>query len=112
YNIRKSSYHSKQKALLSKIETRTGTARKMLVPSKGIARKCSPHQKIVFDTTSINCEVISMVVGVFYRYGNTLRFQGAAGEPPCATALRGLAEAFPPPGVSVYFLRWYCIYYH
>src|SRR5699024_9991910 len=39
-------------------------------------------------------------------------FPGAAGEPPRATALRGLAEAFPPPGVSVYFLRWYCIYYH
>ena len=53
-----------------------------------------------------------MTVGVFYRYGNTLRFPGAAGEPPRADALRGLAEAFPPPGVSVYFLRWYCIYYH
>src|SRR5690625_8009739 len=60
---------------------------------------------VVFDTTSLNCEVISMVVGVFYLYGNTLRFPGAAGEPPRANALRGLAEAFPPPGVSVYFLR-------
>ena len=45
------------------------------------------------------------MVGAFTRSGNTLRFPGAAGEPPRANALRGLAEAFPPPGVSVYFLR-------
>src|SRR5699024_2212831 len=56
------------------------------------------------------------------------RFPGAADEPPCpgegyvdvarkgrfesafiVYAVRGLADAFPPPGVSVYFLRWYCI---
>lgn len=31
----------------------------------------------------------------------------AAGEPPCANALRGLTPAFAPAGVSVYFLRFY-----
>jgi hypothetical protein len=39
------------------------------------------------------------------RYGNTLRFPRAAGEPPRANALRGLTESYPPAGVSVYFLR-------
>jgi len=53
-----------------------------------------------------------MIVGAFTRFGNTLRFPGVAGEPPRANALRGLADAFSPPGVSVYFLRWSCIYYH
>src|SRR5699024_2605271 len=38
-----------------------------------------------------------MMVGAFTRFGNTLRFPGAAGEPPRANALRGLTEAFPPP---------------
>src|SRR5690625_737376 len=38
-----------------------------------------------------------MIVGAFTRFGNTLRFPGAAGEPPRANALRGLAEAFSPP---------------
>src|SRR5699024_12814497 len=35
-----------------------------------------------------------MMVGAFTRFGNTLRFPGAAGEPPRANALRGLTEAF------------------
>jgi len=52
------------------------------------------------------------MVGAFTRFGNTLRFPRAAGEPPRASALRGLTDAFPPAGVYVYFLRWYCIYYH
>ena len=30
----------------------------------------------------------------------TLRFPWAAGEPPCAIALRSLTVAFPPTGVS------------
>src|SRR5699024_9166753 len=38
---------------------------------------------IVFNAKSINCEVRSMVVGVFYRYGNTLRFPRVTREPPC-----------------------------
>ncbi|RDW16806.1 hypothetical protein CWR45_14385 [Oceanobacillus chungangensis] len=42
------------------------------------------------------------------RSRNTLRFPRAAGEPACATALRSLTEAFPPAGVSVYFVRWDC----
>jgi hypothetical protein len=41
------------------------------------------------------------------RFGNTLRFPRAAGEPPRACALRGLTDAYPPAGVSMYFLR-YC----
>ena len=36
------------------------------------------------------------------RNPNTLRFPGAAGEPPRADALRGLTDAFAPPGVYVY----------
>jgi hypothetical protein len=39
------------------------------------------------------------------RYGNTLRFPRAAGEPPRAYFFRGLTYAYPPAGVSVYFLR-------
>ncbi len=41
-----------------------------------------------------------------HRCGNILRFPREAVEPPCAAALRGLAYAFHPAGVSVYFLRW------
>ena len=38
------------------------------------------------------------MVGAFTRFGNTLRFPRAAGEPPRASALRGLTDAFPPAG--------------
>ena len=31
----------------------------------------------------------------------------AAGEPPRAYFFRGLTDAYPPAGVSVYFLRWF-----
>ena len=33
----------------------------------------------------------------------------AADEPSLCYALRCLTEAFPPVGVSVYFLRWVCL---
>ncbi len=39
------------------------------------------------------------------RYGNILRFPRAAGELPCAIALRDLTDAFTPAGIYVYFLR-------
>jgi hypothetical protein len=41
------------------------------------------------------------------RSGNILRFPWAAGEPPRAVALWGLADAFAPTGVYVY-LRSCC----
>jgi len=34
----------------------------------------STKKLVAFDIISVNCEVKSMVVGVFYRYGNTLRW--------------------------------------
>ena len=48
------------------------------------------------------------MIGENNRSGNILRFPRAAGEPPCAIALRCLTYAFPPAGVYVYFLRYVC----
>src|SRR5699024_5450229 len=42
---------------------------------RGVYKK-SVFSRLASDTKYLNCELISMVVGVFYRYGNTLRFPG------------------------------------
>jgi len=46
------------------------------------------------------------------RCGNTLRFPGAAGEPPNANALRGLTDASTTLGVSVVFPPLASVHYH
>ena len=80
---------------------------------------------ILSFTFDRNCAANNLLWEQHTRYGNTLRFPRAAGEPPRAIALRGLTDAYPPAGqgtlrkgyiarrksdflfqgVSVYFLR-------
>ena len=55
-----------------------------------------------------------MVVGVFYRYGNALRFPRARDEPPHSqkTLAVGSHRLRFPAGVYVYFLRQDGVWHH
>ena len=66
---------------------------------------CFEKNSLDSDVTSFYVRSVALIMETGYlgdRSSYTLRFPRAAGEPPCAYALRGLTDAFPPAGVFAY----------